>query len=276
MCNGFRCICRHLSIVGAIWAISALGGCQKAVVDEQDISPVFYPAPPGQPKLQFLTSYEDGSQFDMEKPSFLESFVLGEPEMKVGEIVQPYGVAMHKGKLYVCDLGHRNIKVMDVVNNTFTVFPSGRAINRPVNIFIEPDGTKYVADSGGGVVSVWNKDDKVIRYLGKELGIKPIDAVARGEHVYVSDTNSNQVLVLDKKSGELIKRIGREVADRAEWGEDEFYMITDMALDGEGKLYVSDKLKGKVTVFDAEGKFSRTYGKYGGPNDLTALALPCA
>ena len=39
---------------------------------------------------------------------------------------------------------------MDFVNNKFTIFPSGRSLTRPVNMFIEADGTKYVADSMGG------------------------------------------------------------------------------------------------------------------------------
>ncbi|RKY09702.1 MAG: hypothetical protein DRP66_01550 [Planctomycetota bacterium] len=238
-------------------------GCNKAVVEEEVLGPVFFPPPPNQPKLQFLTSFKGGEKFDIEKPGFLETFVLGDAEIKVGTIGQPYGVAIHEGKIYVCDVGHANIKVMDLVNNKFTIFPSGRSLTRPVNMFIEPDGTKYVADSTGGAIVVFNADDKLTSYLGNKLGIRPIDVYVRDGRVYLTDMNSNQVLVLDKRSGELIERIGKPLADRANWQPDEFSMITDLTLDQEGNIYVGDKLKGRLTTFGSNGAFLRSYGQPG-------------
>jgi DNA-binding beta-propeller fold protein YncE len=246
-------------------------GCQEAV-EEVVSGPVFFPPPPNQPRLQFLTSYAGGEAFNVVKPSFLETFVLGDSEISVGKIGQPYGLAIHKGKIYVCDVGHGNIKVLDLNNNTFTIFPSGRSIQRAVNIFIETDGTKYVADSMNGAISVWNPEDKLIAFLGKDLGIKPIDVVVRENHVFLTDANAAQVLVLDKRSGELLQRIGRKVADRKKWGPEEFAMITDITLDDENNIYVGDKLKSRVTVFDSSGKYLRSYGRPGSGLDSLVRA----
>ena len=251
-----------LAVVLASWIILGSSGCQKDVVKE-DLEPVFFPSPPNKPRLQFLTSYEDGSQFDIEKASFLETFVLGESEVRAETILKPHGVAIHDGKIYLCDMGQRNIKVMDIANNRFTTFPSGRSISDTKNIFIEEDGTKYVADSAMGAVSVWNAEDKLVAYLGKSLDISPADVVVRDERLYITDSKNNQVVVLNKKTGELLQKMGKRAEFPSEIGPDEFYLITDLTLDDKGNIYVGDLAKNRVTVFSPEGEFLRSYGRRG-------------
>jgi outer membrane protein assembly factor BamB len=263
MKNAGRFVLITLAVLSGCFFVLGLNGCGKSVVKEEATGPVFFPEPPNQPKLQFLTSYSGGEQFNIEKPSFLESFVLGDAEVKAGTITQPYGVAIHDGKIYVCDIGQGNIKVMDLVNNMFSLYPSGRSIRRPVNLFIEPDGTKYVADTLVDAICVWGPDDKLRGYLGKKLGIKPLDVYVQGDRVYATDLNSNQVVVLDKNTGDLVEHMGKELADRTNWQADEFSMITDLTVDKAGDIYVGDKLKGKVTVFNSDGKVVREYGKPG-------------
>lgn len=268
--KGSYCILlKSLVVVLTVCGMLLSNGCQKEVSFDESFDPVFFPPPPNQPRLQFLKSYADGSEFDVEEASFLESFVLGDPEVKVGIIGMPYGVAIHDGKIYVCDVGQSNVKVLDLVNNTFSIFPSGRSLKKGSNIFIEPDGTKYITDPKNGVVSVWNAKDKIVAFLGKDLGMKPLDVSVSGDKVFVTDGSSNQVLVLDKHNGELLDRIGKQVVDRTKWGVEEFSMITDLCLDKHGNIYVGDKLKGKLTVFKPSGVHLRSYGKPGSlPNSL--------
>ncbi|MBE0534227.1 MAG: hypothetical protein IH624_01060 [Phycisphaerae bacterium] len=240
-------------------------------MQKAEFEPVFYPPPPSTPRLQFLTSFAGGKDFHVEKASFLETFVLGDSEAPVDSVVKPYGVALHKGKIYVCDVGQGNIKIMDLVNNTFATFPSGRSLQRPANIFIESDGTKYVADVGSGVVSVWNAEDKLAAFLGRDLGMRPIDVVVHGGSLYITDANSNQVLILDKHSGQLLGRIGKGVGDGQRPGAEELAMITDLAVDHNGDVYVGDKLKGSVTRFGPGGSFVRSYGQGGGSSPASLV-----
>ncbi len=157
--------CQYLVIILAAFIMLTSNGCQQEeVIEEIVLEPVFFPPAPNQPRLQFLTSYSGGENFDVAKPSFLENFVLGESEIPVGTIVNPYGMCIHKGKIYVCDTGQGDIKVMDIVNNTFTVFPAGRSLSGPTNIFIEANGTKYVADSKIGAIMVYNAEDKPVPF----------------------------------------------------------------------------------------------------------------
>lgn len=255
--------CKYLVVILAVFIMLNSNGCQQEVVEEIVLEPVFFPPAPNQPKLQFLTSYSGGENFDVAKPSFLENFVLGESEIPVGTIVNPYGMCIHKGKIYVCDTGQGDIKVMDIVNKTFTVFPAGRSLSGPINIFIEPDGTKYVADPKIGAIMVYNADDKPVHFLGKNLGIEPIDLVVRGDRLYLTDAKNNQVMVLDKRNGKLIQRIGEGVANETLLDSDKFFSITDLDLDSKGDIYVSDKMKSLVTRFNSDGEFVRLYGRPG-------------
>lgn len=258
---------RCFLVVFAGWIILVSSGCSKEVVHEY--APVFYPPAPDQPRLQFLTSYKGGEDFDVEKPGFLETFVLGEGKLRVENIVNPYGVEMHDGKIYVCDVGHRRIKVMDIANNKFSIFPSGKFIKRAVNMCIEDDGTKYVADSASGVISVWNADDKLVDYFGKDLGVEPIDVDVRGNELYFSDGAGDQIFVLDKFSGKVLRKIGRGVAAGEAMEDDEFSMIADIAVDSRGSVYGSDLIKSTVTRFDSKGIVTKSYGGLGGsPDDL--------
>lgn len=256
--------CKALTVILAGLLLCGASGCfGPKTVEKPALAPVFFPPPPDQPKLQFLVSYSGAKDFGGPKSNFIETFLLGAPEYRPDEISKPYGVTIHKGKIYVCDVGQDQIKVLDLNKNKFSTFPAGRGLKNPYNIFIEPDGTKYIADSRGGTVVVYNNDDKLISYLGKDLGIKPMDVLVRGNKLYVTDDNSDQVLILDKISGELLDRLGKQATDEAKIANDEFGLISDIDMDQQGNLYVSDKAKYKVTKLDASGKLMRTYGRYG-------------
>lgn len=247
-----------ISLIGLV-----LSGCQNAQVKETVLEPVFYPPLASQPRMQFLASFTGGEDFDVPDTGFLETFVLGAPEIQANNIQKPYGVAIYDGKIYVCDVGQRRVKVLDLVNQTFTDFPLGRPLKNPIGIFIENDGTKYIADSKGGAVFVYNQADKLIAIHGRELDIKPKDVCVFGDQLYLADDNYQQVLVLNKKSGELIQKIGRKLVDKAQWAPDEFAFINNLTTDQHGNVYVSDKLKGMVGMFDASGEFIKNFGRPG-------------
>lgn len=255
-----NCVLIALCIVAMI----VITGCGKSSVKGSvDTSPVFFPPPPNAPRLQFLTSYSGAGNFEVKKSSFLESFVLGESDESVGTIVQPYGLAIHDGNIYVCDLAQGNIKVLDIANNAFRIFPSGRTLQSPVAIHIEPDGTKYIADSKVGAIVVYSNSNKMIGFLGNSLKIKPVDVTVKGNNVYLADGNNNQVFVLNKKTGEQVQVIGRNLTDQENWASDELAFISCLAIDSKNNIHITDKLKGRITTFNSSGTFNRFYGRPG-------------
>ncbi|MHC4645250.1 MAG: 6-bladed beta-propeller [Planctomycetota bacterium] len=220
--------------------------------------PVFYPEPPDRPRLQFLFSIarEQDLGRQQQERSALEKFVLGDEDPRRGRIEKPYGIAMFDGKIYVCDVGRQIVQVIDLRQGKFSYLTKDRRLRNPANIFIEADGTKYVSDAVAGAVFVFDKSDTLQAILGRELKIKPVGLAVRGMRCYVADAASNQVVVLDKTTGQEILRMGK----RGEQ-DGEFRSISGLSLDDQGNVYVTDRLLGKVTKFDGNGIFLASVGK---------------
>jgi hypothetical protein len=243
-----------------------IGGCGSAQLRPDSGNPVFFPPAPEKPRLQFLAAFSGPTDLGEAGASGFEKFVLGEEEQKEG-ISTPYGLAIFDGKLYVCDVGKKRVEVLDLKKRSFGYMTEDRRLMNPVNIFIEQNGTKYVADPTAGAVFVFDAGDTLQGILGKELKISPIDVVIRGPHCYVTDFAGNQVVVMDKTTGKEIRRIG-EKGD----GENQFQVVSDLAVGPNGDLYVTDKLKAKVFHFDASGNFKRTIGRRG--DNIDELVRP--
>jgi len=105
---------------------------------------------------------------------------------------------------------------------------------------------------------VFDRDNKFARMLRREEGLKPSDALLVGGELFVADLKSNSILVLDPKTGRLLRQIG-------EGGKEpgQFYFPTNLATDSQGRLYVSDTMNARVQVFDKSGKFLKVIGERG-------------
>ncbi len=250
----------------ALAAAILIGGCGSAQERPDASTPVFFPSGPEKPRLQFLTSFSGPADLGAAGASGFEKFVLGEEEEKEG-IATPYGLAVFDGKLYVCDVGKRRVEVLDLRKRSFGYMTEDRRLMNPVNICIERDGTKYVADPTAGAVFVFDAGNTLQAILGKELRISPIDVAIRGPHCYVTDFAGNQVVVMDKTTGKEIRRMG-EQGD----GENQFKLISDLTFGPDGDLYVTDKLKARIFDFDSSGNLKRTIGRLG--DNIDELVRP--
>lgn len=234
--------------------LALTSGCASQPVQREPA--VFFPPAPALPRLQFLTAF-NGLK-DIEEQSGFDRFVVGE-KLNL-ELDKPYGIAMHDGKIYVCDT-NTTVIVLDLVKKQFSSMAGavgpGR-LSQPVNISIEPDGTKYITDPVRGQVVIFDRADNFLRAVGEPGTWKPVDAVPFGDRLYVADNANGLVKVFDKLSGELLKSIGDkgDTADRLD-------RPTNLAFDSKGDLYVTDIGRFQVVVFDRDGHFQRTIGKVG-------------
>jgi len=249
-------------LIGAVVALLAAGCATPARKQE---APVFFPPPPGLPRIQYLTSFKGLK--DVETQSSFNRFVVG--ELQDVRLDKPYGVGIHDGRIYVCDT-NASVVVLDLAGKSYGGLKGDAGpgkLSQPINISIEADGTKYVADPGRGQVVAFDRNDEYLRAYGAPGGWRPVDAVAFEDRLYVADPANGLVRIFDKESGQEIKKIG----DQGEPSE-RLDRPTNLAFDGDGYLYVSDIGRFQVVKFDRDGHFKSTFGEPG--DNLGHFARP--
>lgn len=219
---------------------------------------VYYPPLPETPRIQHLTTLASETDLATEDDGFAR-FILGE-DKKETRLVQPYGTAMDRGRLYVADTGAGAVAVFDLAKRKLEYMTgSGSSrLKRPINIRIDKDGKRYVTDTGRDQVMVFDRDDRFVAAFGESGQFRPVDIAIVGQRLYVVDILHHGVQVLDKTSGKLLFHFGK-----AGSGEGELFHPTNIALTPEGDLLVVDTSNFRVQRFSAEGKYLRGYGEVG-------------
>jgi DNA-binding beta-propeller fold protein YncE len=241
-----------------------LGGCATAAGPVGASEPVFYPAPPAPARVQLLTSIS-GSWDVPGGRNWFTSFIMGREEDR--PIVKPYGIGIWRDRLYVCDTTIPALIVIDLGTRRFTYLASGTAagLSKPINITIDDDGTKYVADAVRGVL-VFDADDRFVGALPTADGTKPTDVAIAGNRLYIADVDGSRVVVLDKATLAQVFTIPRE-DERSLRAR--LFSPVNLAVDRGGNLYVADMGAFRVLEFDPDGYFIRSFGTPGdGPGQF--------
>jgi len=242
-------------ILVALWMIGLLftTGCATT---RKGLGTRFFPPAPEAPKIQFLKRIS--SSLDVEKSSQFKEFVTGQNIVK--RFGKPYGVEVHDGLIYICDVEQGTVIILDMVNKSFDWLHDTGAGDtvRPINIAIDKDGTKYVADYYLQQIFVYDKDNRFKRIFGNKGQFKPTDVALFEDKLFVVDTRDHEVEVLDKKTGELLYIIGEPSQE-----EGGFFHPTNISIDKQGNLYVTDTINCRVQKFDQEGNFLLAIGQCG-------------
>ncbi len=219
--------------------------------------PIFYPMPPNQPRLQFLTTITNKDKaepgdFPLTPRSFLK-------------IYRPFDMGAVNGKIYISDRKFQKVLIVDLETKKLD---SIAGPYQSAGIWVTEDDYKYIADFNKKQVVVFDSNNKITKvYSGSELFDKPTDVTVFEDRVYVCDLNRHHILVLDKASGESIKEIGGIGTE-----EGKFYKPTHVIVDREGNLYVNDFFNLRVQKFDTDGNFLKSFGQPG--DTLGSFARP--
>ena len=247
--------------------LSLLAGCATGPGENDGRKIIFFPPPPAAPRVQYLTSFSGGLDPDSVSGKFA-TFVIGQEE-SVAAILKPYGVAIASNQLFVCDTGARAVDILDLEQLTLRRFaPVGNSkLGVPINIALDTDGSRYVTDTARNQVLHFGADEQ---FLGALEGTASGNNAQRftgvalaADRIYASDVNSHCVRVFDKATRQPLFTIPRNpLADEAaEPGR--LFMPVNIALDQQGRVFVSDMAACRVKIFDADGKFLRTIGSQG-------------
>ena len=240
-----------------------IGGCsstpQGPAPTKAPESFSFWPQAPDSPRVQFVKPFRSSNDVRVERQSDLARIVFGEENEQDAEIKKPYGVAMHKGRIYVCDIRRPSLTVLDLVENQVRLV-GVRGVNRlthPVDVAVADDGWIYVADNERNAVLVYSPDERYKRTIGRK-GMKPVSVAVHGQRLYVCDLTAQQIEIFDRETGDSISKFGG-VGD----ADGQFRVPINVETDNQGNVYVSDMMRARMQKFTPDGEYIDGFGELG-------------
>jgi sugar lactone lactonase YvrE len=217
----------------------------------------FFPPAPDEPHVQYLSTIS--SDADLGGGSKFAEFITGKSKEQ-NPILKPYGVALKNGQMFVCDTMRNAIQVYDFAKKRAHYFAAGGegGVKMPINITIDADDTRYVADTVRGQVLIY-KGDVFSSAFGSKDEMTPCDVALGPDRLYVADIKGHVVRVYNKADRKQLFTIPRDPKDST----NKLYSPTNLALDPQGHLLVSDTGAFAVRVYDLEGNLLNTIGQQG-------------
>jgi len=242
--------------VFCLCVVTLISGC--SIFAEKPETNIFYPSQPSPPRIQFLTTYSGPNDLITEGSS-LSQFILGDKDTE-GAIDKPYGVAIHDGVIYLMDIRGPGYAKFDLKNKKFDFIYgafSGK-MKKPINISIDKEGNKYIADIAREQILVFDAKDEYVRsYIDKDE-FKPSDAVIADNKLFAACMKHHQIHVFDKDSGKILYSIGSAGSK-----EGELFYPSNIALGPDNHLYISEAGNFRVQKFSQSGEFISGFGKVG-------------
>lgn len=261
--------------LGWLLGFVVLGLAACAQVEEGAKAPtrqLVYPQPPDEPRFVFERTIHGSRDVEPETPdNVTKRLLLGDQALTGIGMRKPYGVAVHKGRVFVSDTASKDVKVFDIPGQRFFAIgqdpdiPATDRLAKPIGISADGAGDLYVADASAKFIKVYDREGKFLRKFGGDTFFDRLASVKvdkKGERVYVVDiggisSENHRVRVFDAKSGKHLFDFGKRGV-----GTGEFNLPRDIAI-GKDKLYVVDGGNFRIQVFDMEGKFIQTFGSVG-------------
>jgi DNA-binding beta-propeller fold protein YncE len=140
------------------------------------------------------------------------------------------------------------------------------------SVRVDPQGNIWVVDATGHVIYKMNPEGKEIMRLGtrgtagatQSTFNLPTDiAFAANGDLYVTDGYGGARVVKFSREGKFLKEWGKRGT-----GPGEFMLPHNVAVDSQGRVYVTDRDNQRIEVFDAEGKFLTEWKGTGGVSGL--------
>ncbi len=254
-----------------------------------DTSKLVWPNPPNIARVKWLNYYA-GMKIDRtpapttkKKQSWMDRVAGTKQEDNTDklkkfpwQLIGPYGIAIDsKGIVYVADQKVGGIFMFDTEAHDATLIKNGvDAHFEWINgLAIDDADRLFVSDGKLHRVIIFSPKHVVEGQIAEGL-VDPVGLAVDNENrfLYVVDEQQDQVIVYDADTLKELRRIGTAPGPGKKHQlttPGDFGGATNVALDADGNVYVTDTMNSRVEIFDAEGKFISTFGKAGdGPGYL--------
>lgn len=249
-----RRIILHLLL---IFLVSFLAGCTPPPRQR-----VLWPVFPATPRIEWLGTFASQHDFPKTGAQNFSEFILGRTEPKTFK--SPYGIVSDsQGRIYIADALVANLRVYDLQARTIEYYSEDPIFSRPAGLAMDAADNLYVVDSDMAAVLVFDKERRPIRSIGVAAELQSpayIVIDAPRARIYVSDPKANKIVIYDR-FGKKAREIGAQRGSNSSGYV--FSSPQGMAIDKAGQLYVAEMLGAKISVFDVEGNYLRSFGERG-------------
>lgn len=263
-----------------------------------DISKIVWPNPPEIARIKFMDLFTgekvDPNQFSKQnqkkKQKWMDRLAGAQNVNEIDvsklpfQLIRTYGLAFDsKGRVYAADQGVAAVFVFDPKAKAVEMIRNGKEANFGLimGLAIDDDDRVFVSDTKLHRVLVLNAKREQVASVGMGGLVNPGGLAIDRENrlLYVVDTGNDTVVVYDADTFKKLRNIGKPSQKHTATDPGSFSLPTNVAVDSEGDVYVTDTFNNRVEIFDADGEFISQFGKSGdGPGQferLKGIAVDC-
>ena len=188
------------------------------------------------------------------------------------------GVAVNSiDEVHVLSLGKHPLTIWDSAGNFVSSWGEGAYSANPHGIHIGPNDHVWTVDRDYHVVTEHTPGGEAVRTLGNKLLPSPTAfgepfnmpsglAIAPSGDIFVSDGYGGNRVHRFSPDGDVILSWGRPGT-----GPGEFVLLHNTAVDGNGRVYICDRMNDRVQLFDDQGVFLEQWADFKQPCDVCIL-----
>lgn len=245
----------------------AVAGC-ATVSEKPKLIEMMWPEPPAKPRIKFvrsLASDEDLGRTRTFAELLMEAVAGKKPA--AGHLTEPMDIAVSDDahRVYVSDYGQGLVYRFDLERKEVTLLGKDRPFARPFGVALDSAENLYVVEQGARRIRVLDRAGRGVKNFSDPSLVRPTGIAIDRERgrLYVADparkeSREHTVKVFDL-TGTLVGKVGREKGAC----EGCLHFPTYVAVDREGRLYVTNTMNATVDVFGPDGKYLRRFGERG-------------
>jgi DNA-binding beta-propeller fold protein YncE len=246
------------------------------ILDKLDYSKLVWPNPPAPTRVKYLNYFccdkyvpeQKGKSTWMDRMAGGETQEQKQADKPLFALWTPYGMAVDsKGNVYIADGKVGAIFIFNTETKELQMIKNGSQarFGDIIGLTIDDSDRLFVSDTKFHRIMVFDKDRKIEGAITEGGLIDPGGMAVDNENrfLYVADAGRDQVMVYDADKLNLIRTLGTAGKNHTLTEPGQFSVPTNVAVDADANLYVTDMYNNRVEVFDAEGTFIRAWGKSG-------------
>ena len=136
----------------------------------------------------------------------------------------------------------------------------GERVDNLFGIAVHTKGNIAVTDIGKHCVYIFDKNGKCLRKIGDKGQFKyPLGVTyLKDDEILIADTNNNRIQQINIQTGTVVKTFGKEGE-----GTREFNLPTDVCLDEERRIVVTEMWSKRIQVMSCQGETISIFGNIG-------------